>query len=240
MARHVTGIALLVFSLPVLIALLRRPVKIEKDGSSFKVSDRRQWSRNQILRDPVFYALFPGIIIIQPFITSAVFFNQENIVNLKGWSLKSFVSYFPLLAGMDIISALATGRLIDRFNTYKLLPFFLLPLGFSVFVLAYGSSVYTMPIFLASLGITTGSASVIQGAIWAELYGPRYLGEIHSLVMTGVVIASASSPGLVGMLLDFGISLQAQLLTMGVFCFTLALWMGLLLPWLLQAAKKKK
>ena len=45
-----------------------------------------------------------------------------------------------------------------------------------------------------------------------------------------VVFASALSPALIGMPIDAGVALEAQLLTMAACCPIAALWMGALLP----------
>jgi len=45
-----------------------------------------------------------------------------------------------------------------------------------------------------------------------------------------MVFSTALSPGLIGVLLDIGVPLEAQLLAMAAYCFLAALWMAVLLP----------
>lgn len=57
------------------------------------------------------------------------------------------------------------------------------------------------------------------------------LGRVGGALVTAVVVfASALSPALIGMPIDAGVALEAQLLTMAACCPIAALWMGALLP----------
>ena len=93
-----------------------------------------------------------------------------------------------------------------------------------------------LPVAMAMIGLTFGTFSTLQGALWPELFGTRHLGAIRAMTMAGVVFASALSPGLIGILVDAGVSLEAQLLTMGLYCFLAALWVTALMPRLSRLA----
>jgi hypothetical protein len=70
---------------------------------------------------------------------------------------------------------------------------------------------------------TLASAALSQPATSA-------IGGIRSMVTAGVVVATAASPGLVGVLIDAGVPLEVQLLVMAAYCLVAALWMLLLIP----------
>lgn len=225
--------ALLLLAVPVLIALLQRertpsdrPAAPE---NGVPAPARRDWTRAEVLKSRLFYALMPGVLA-QPFIATGVFFNQVAIVEAKGWDLAWFAACYPVLAGVTVLSALVAGWLVDRFGARCLLPAFLLPLGVAILVLTYATSPYLLPVFMALVGLTFGSASTIQGALWAELYGTAHLGAIRAIATAGMVFSTALSPGLIGVLLDIGVPLEAQLLAMAAYCFLAALWMAVLLP----------
>ena len=59
-----------------------------------------------------------------------------------------------------------------------------------------------MVTFMMFAGITSGFATSIAGSLWAELYGTKYLGEIKSVVTSGVIASTALSPGLMGYLIS--------------------------------------
>lgn len=81
-----------------------------------------------------------------------------------------------------------------------------------------------VPVAIALIGFAIGCSGATQGALWPELYGTTHLGAIRSMTAAGIVLASAIAPGLVGMLLDAGVSLESQLNTMFVYCVAAALW----------------
>lgn len=225
---------LLALALPLVVVLLRRePAAAERDPAAHgtPVTDlkRREWTRGEVARSALFYALLPGVLA-QPFIQTGVFFNQVTIVEAKGWELGWFAASFPVMAAVGLMSALGAGVLIDRFSARRLLPLLLVPLGVAIMALAYVDSPYVLPVFMGLVGLTHGSASTVSGALWAELYGTAHLGAIRALATAGIVFASALSPGLIGILLDAGVAFELQLVAMAGFCFLTALWMLLLMP----------
>jgi len=227
------AVALLAVPVPVLIALLKRErtPTVDRAAPDRAGPDpgRHEWTRGEVLKSPLFYALMPGVLA-PPFIQTGTFFNQVTIVEIKGWELSWFAASFPVLAGVNVLSALAAGWMADRFGARRLLPAFLVPLGLATLILTYATSPYVLPVFMALSGLTLGSGSTIQGALWAELYGTEHLGAIRALATAGVVFASALSPALIGILIDAGVALEAQLLAMAVYCLVAALWMSSLLP----------
>jgi len=225
--------ALAVLAMPVLAALLARD-RVPAAGTVVPDAEPRtagvpEWTRREVLRSPLFYALMPGLLA-PSFVMTGIFFNQVTIVEVKGWQLSWFAASFPVMAGMSVLSALAAGWTVDRFGARRLLPAVLVPIGLATLILTYASAAYVLPLFMALVGLAHGGASTVQGALWAELYGTGHVGAIRSVVAAGMVFASALSPGLIGILLDAGVSLHGQFVAMGVYCLVAALWMGTLAP----------
>jgi MFS family permease len=228
----VATVALVAVAVPILIALLKRERTPTRDPARTAFGaepDRHEWTRGEVLKSALFYALMPGVLA-QSFIQTGIFFNQVTIVQIKGWEISWFAACFPILAGAGVATALATGWLVDRYGARRLLPAVLVPLGIATLLLTYAASPYVLPVAMALLGVTGGSSGTIQGALWAELYGTRNLGAIRALAAAGMVFASALSPGLIGILMDAGVALETQLLVMAAYCFIAALWLGALLP----------
>jgi MFS family permease len=225
------GSILIVVALPVLWFLLRRERQrtegTPQETTSENIAPIRHWTRKEVLHSPLFYALLPGVLA-PSFIQTGIFFNQVVISTDKGWDLSWFAASFPVLAGVAVFASLGVGVLIDRIGSRRLLPYFLLPLGLASIGLYATQSIYVLPIAMALIGITHGSTSTIMGALWAEIYGTRNIGAIRALVMSGVVFASALSPGIIGLLLDLGVSVGSQLFVMGCYCFAASILMGLL------------
>ncbi|MGX1198547.1 MFS transporter [Parvibaculum sp. MBR-TMA-1.3b-4.2] len=242
------AIAAALILLPTLALLLlverdRVPETAEapKDASSAaqpaaRPVEHRQWTRGEVIRQPLFYALMP-VILAPPFILTGIFINQVTVVEMKGWDLTWFAASFPVLAGVNMVSGLGAGWLVDRFGARHILPVYLLPLAAGIAALAFVSNAWVLPVFMALAGVTMGSAATLGGALWAELYGTLHLGAIRGVTTSTMVFSTALSPGLIGVLLDAGVPFFWQLLAMGVYCLAAAGWSLLLIPGLDRTAE---
>jgi MFS family permease len=67
-------------------------------------------------------------------------------------------------------------------------------------------------------GVSSGVYFTGLSALWAELYGPRYLGGIKSLTNAVMVFSSALGPALVGYLLTRGMVFERICLILAGFC----------------------
>src|SRR5690606_34259367 len=177
----------------------------------------RDWTRGEVLRDPVFYLLLLGVLA-PPFIGTTIAFHQVYLVELRGWQLEVFASAFAISALMTVIFALLSGSLIDRFSAVKVLPTFLLPMALACAVLAFFDQQWSVFVFMALLGASNGFSSTLVGSLWPEVYGLRHLGSVRALVVAIMVFATAMGPGLTGYLIDLGVPYAWQIAAMGVYC----------------------
>src|SRR5690606_29146498 len=118
-------------SIPLLAVLLvreRRPTAAPTGADSEPAPSRRDWTRGEVLRNPHFYAVLPGVLAA-PLVVTGLFFNQATIAEAKGWALTWFAAAFPVLAALHVLSALAAGWMVDRFGARRLLPVLVLPLA---------------------------------------------------------------------------------------------------------------
>ena len=220
----VAAAVVVVIALPVisgLIAVERTPQT--SDPATVKAAVR-DWTRPEVLRDPIFYVLLVGVLA-PGFIGTTVFFHQIYLVELRGWSTEVFASAFVLMAGMTVVSALVSGQLIDGFSAIRLLPGFLIPLGLACVVLATFDQSWSAFAFMALMGISYGFSSTLFGAVWPEVYGTRHLGSIRAVMIAILVFATAMGPGITGYLIDRGVDYPLQILVMGLYCFGASLVM---------------
>lgn len=181
----------------------------------------RHWRRSEALRHWTFWALLPAVLT-GPFIGTVVFFHQVHIADVKGWTLAEMALAYPAYAGLTVASALAGGALVDRLGPRRLLPVFLLPMALGTAVIGPAESSLAWVAALALFGLTQGMAQTIWGALWPELYGTRWLGEVRAVSMTAMIFATAAGPGLTGILIDEGITLPQQAGAMGLWCLAVA------------------
>ncbi|HEV7276700.1 MAG TPA: MFS transporter [Devosiaceae bacterium] len=213
-----TALVLLAVMLPLIAFLLRDPPdgkralasgQVNPDGATPGAPTGAGWTRGAVLRDPLFYAIIPGIMG-PPAIGTLFIFHQAHLVAIKGWDLVAFTALFPVLSATVVLSALAAGVLVDRFGAWRLMRFILLPQAVGSLVIATLAPQWTIPVFFICFGMTSGMLSPVLGALWAELYGTAHLGAIRALATAAVVAASAIGPGLAGLLVDAGIELDVQ------------------------------
>lgn len=211
------AVCLLVVTLPAAAILIkgeRRPLASDPQDPR---PVTRDWTRAQVMRDPLFYLLLLGVLA-PGFIGTTIFFHQVYLVELRGWSLELFAASFALMSLLTIVFALIAGYLIDRFSAIRLLPGFLLPLSVACLLLGGFEQQWAAFAFMALLGVSYGITSTLFGALWPELYGLKHLGSVRAVVVALMVFSTAVGPGITGYLIDLGVSYPAQILAMGAYC----------------------
>ncbi|MDJ0863687.1 MAG: MFS transporter [Gammaproteobacteria bacterium] len=229
-----TALALVLLLIPAVLWLGREAQKRGLDRPQPQKSPERaaspvSWTRKQVLRDFRFYALLPGILA-PPFIVTGVLFHQVQLVEVKGWTIAGFAACYPLYAASAMVVSLCSGWLIDRYGALRMLPFYLLPLSAGLALLGIGDAALVAPAFMILMGCTAGSAVMVTGAVWAELYGTAHLGAIRALSVSLLVLATAIAPGAMGWLMDRGVTLELQFALMSAYTFACALGLALLVP----------
>ena len=176
-------------------------------------------TRAEVLRDPMFHKLLPTLLT-PGFVATGIFIHQSALMVEKGWSASWFAFSFSFFAAGQVIGNLVAGQLVDRFGARRLMPLYLLPMGVVTALVCVADHRFLALVLMAGTGLTTGSASSISNAMWAETYGLKHLGAIRALSSSILVISSALSPALFGYLLEGGITFEDILLG----C---AIWTGL-------------
>ena len=205
--------ALLVLAAPLLWWLLkdeRTPKVLAQENISVGMNGRH-WTRNEALRHPLFWFMVPSLMGPSAFGT-AFFFHQVHYSNLKGWEHLQFVSFLPLYTAGGILAMLLSGWMLDKCGTLKLIPFYQLPLSIAFALFAQSDDVSLLLIGLLFFAITAGANATLPNAFWAEFYGTKNLGALKALAAALMVLGSAIGPGITGILIDAGISLDTQYL----------------------------
>lgn len=177
----------------------------------------RHWRRSQVLADPWFWVILTGVLA-PPFIGTVIVLYQDHVEAVRGWPETAFATAIAVKAGVTVCVALGVGQLIDRFSARALLPAFLIPLAAACFVLGAVDGIWGLYVAMVCLAIAYGFSATLFGALWPELYGTKYLGEVRSIIVAGMVVSTAIGPGVTGYLIDQGYSLPTQLGPYGVYC----------------------
>ncbi len=163
----------------------------------------RTISRAFLFKDKNFYLIAANSIAL-PFLVTGLFFHQSSLAAFKGWSLEWLSLCFLGFAIGRTVFSLISGQLIDTYSATKLISFYLLPFILGLLVLLLFDNQFAALFYLIMTGVSVGMSSTIKSAAIAEIYGTAHLGGIRSLFATLMVLSTATSPLLFGLLLDHG------------------------------------
>ena len=188
----------------------------------------RSWTRAEMLRDPRFYLLMPGIMAPAVVLT-AMFFHHLNLADAKDWSHAWITGSYLIYALAVVATSLAVGPAIDRLGAARLVPYMLVPMIAAMVIVAQFDHRWIAWPYLFLIGVSTGIAHTGVSAMWAEIYGAAHLGAIRSLASAIGVLASALGPVSLGALMDVGISIETGCLLFAAYAAVATVLMGVAL-----------
>jgi len=173
----------------------------------FEEKNLKQWKRFEVLKDYRFYIICLNMLAM-PWIVTGVFVYQSFILESKGWGSFVIAQSFMIYSILSVVTLLASGFLVDKFTSRKLLVFMNLPLMLSIIVIIYFDVPISAFLFLGLIGISNGLANVLGSSTWAEIYGVKYIGSIKALTTALMVFSTAFGTALFGLLIDKGFSIE--------------------------------
>jgi MFS family permease len=204
------GISLFfMFFLRFLLVKERTPHSIAQTTQAVGIS-AKHWTRKEAISHPLFWLLIPAAISPSMF-TTAVFFQQVHLAEVKGWQHVHLVALFPAFTAMGVVAGLAFGWAIDKWGSIRILPFMLIPLACGLLVFSNFNNLTAGLIALLLMAITQGAVSTVSVAFWSEVYGTKHVGAIKALATAFMVFGSAIGPLVTGRLIDIGYSFPAQM-----------------------------
>jgi len=208
----IIAIITVVVFLPTLLFLLRKAaIPLDTSNSAIILSASSHGGtsvrsgRAAMLSDYRYWLALPALLV-SPFMMTGIFLHQSFIVESKSWTLSWLAGCFVVYGAMHWISAMVGGMLVDRFKAVRLLLFIPLPMLAALLMLAFVPGMGVALVIMVLLGIGAGSSPPVTGALWAEIYGTAAIGSIRSLNVSVMVVATAISPVLFGVLIDAGVS----------------------------------
>ncbi len=198
-----------------LIRVERQPHSRDTEADQLRTA--RDWTRGEVVCDPVFYLLLFGLLA-PPFIGTVVFFHLAHLIEVRGYDPLIFAGAFPVMSLTTVILGLVFGQLSDRYGSLRLLPVILLPLAVAALIIATVTPVWGIYLFMLLLGVSQGASHTLIAAMWPEVYGLANLGGIRAIVISAMVLSTAIGPSITGMLIDAGVDLPQQMLWMAGWC----------------------
>jgi MFS family permease len=211
--------------IPLLLMLLRQertPQSMAHLSQSVGMSGQH-WTRNQTLRQFLFWFMVPALLGPAAFIT-AFFFHQVHFADVKGIAHVELVAMFPFYTAVSIAAMVLSGWALDKVGTARLIPFMQLPMVAAFVFFAVASGPVTTFLGFLFLALTTGMNTTLPNAFWAEFYGTKHLGAIKAMAAAIMVLGSAIGPGITGLGIDLGLGIEAQYIGVaGYFMFASAM-----------------
>ncbi|WP_092642028.1 MFS transporter [Jannaschia faecimaris] len=204
--------ALVLLTMPIILRLLqaeRTPQSLAAESPAPGMNGLH-WTRGAMLRHWLFWLLIP-LLLGPPAFGTALFFHQVHLTEVKGWDLLDYVALMPLFMAVSVATTFASGALLDRVGTGRLLAVYLLPFAAAFMLIGWAETLGVAALGLMVLGLGTGAQATVPTAFWAEFYGTRHLGSIKALAMAVMVFGSAIGPGLTGVLIDAGLDFPEQM-----------------------------
>ena len=164
--------------------------------------------RTDALKEPIFWGVIIWIIAVPSFTITGVLFHQLFLAEAKGVSLMVWSAHYAIYASTAVIGAFVSGILVDRYTAHQMVAVAQLPIGLAALCLWLAPTAPALIGFFGLFGLASGMLSNTTSAFLAERYGTRYLGEIKAMVQPIMVLGSALSPVLMGVLIDAGAGLD--------------------------------
>ncbi len=189
---------------------------LQSQQAGAAAGSQRQWTRNEVIRDPLLYLFLPALLA-QPMLFTGFIFHQVQLVDEKHWELSTWAGLFVFYALVNVICKLAAGLIVDRFGAVRSVPLVCLPLGLGFLLLASSDSFLVAWGFMGLMAVSVGAYSTLSSPFFAEMYGTLHLGAIKSFTAATMVFATAVAPLIMGWLIDRGTSMDAMALAAAVY-----------------------
>ncbi|MGB1209135.1 MAG: MFS transporter, partial [Paracoccaceae bacterium] len=163
----------------------------------------RHWSRADVLRHWMFWALLP-LALTPGWVGTVVFFHQVHVSEVNDWSLTRMAAAYPIYAAVTVVSSLLSGAACDRFGPERLLPILLVPMGLSMVLIGFANSPVMWAVALSVMGVSQGLINTFWGAFLPRVYGTNHLGSVRAMMTALMVVSSAVGPWATGALIDQG------------------------------------
>ncbi|MDE0723395.1 MAG: MFS transporter [Alphaproteobacteria bacterium] len=184
----------------------KNAAKVEREHGG-SIQHYTPWA---VLKTPYYIMTLP-YGIINPFLVTCLFLFQGTVATYKGWDVEVMIAGLSYYGLIRLLVGLYGGDLVDRFTARRLYPFSKMPLVLGVGILWMAESQYWLFAYLTILGGCVGMSGTANNALWAELYGTRYLATIKSIAMFVGIGASALGPMIIGYFLKIHIDVGTLL-----------------------------
>lgn len=208
----ILGVGVALLTLPLGWLLLRDKPEdygLEPDGdpvvpqaatAATKTED--DWSLREAMRTPIFWVFAVGRLLMPAWGTGLIL-HQVSLFGALGHEPAVVAETYSLMALLMAGAAITFGYLIDRFRPGVIVVMQMVMLIIAMLMAMVMTEGWMLMLYALSFAVAMGSGGVFSGAVWPNLFGRKYIGEIRGFTMTIMVAGSALGPILFGLSYDY-------------------------------------
>lgn len=212
------------------------PVKHISEADKIKM-DEDNWTLAEAMRTPILWIFIFAKLLPSAFGTGLIL-HQVSLFGRLDHSAQTATETYALMALFTAGLSLFAGYLVDKVKPRYIVA---LQMGAMLIACILGTlmtETWLLIIYAMTFGLVMGIGGVFDGAVWANLFGRKYQGEIRGFVFTAGVIGSAIGPAIFGLSYDYAGGYGFGL-WLGAFLCGIALVASLLTPEPHREQKKK-
>lgn len=199
--------AILIVFLPLVLFLVKKANLKQPYSDPNHTHQSSDASRRHVIRDWRFWMIIP-LALITPFLVTGVFIQQDFILEAKHWAPSVLAGSFVFYGVVHWLSSVVSGNLIDKYRSRNVLILIPIPLILGLMAIANINHPAAAPIFMCLFGLAIGATNPVINTLWAEMYGVSHIGAIRSLVTGMMILSTALSPWIFGIVIDIGWTLN--------------------------------
>lgn len=209
----VLGAAVAVLAMPAFAFLMRnRPENYgltpdsdaenatNKDATVSDAEDN--WTLTEALRTRILWVFVIARMLPSAWGTGLIL-HQVSIFADQNYSVQVATETFALVSIFTAGSALLAGYLIDRVKPSYVAALQMLALLAASLLAMNMRETWLLILYALAFGLGMGIGYVFDGAVWPNLFGRQFQGEIRGFVYTASVIGSAIGPAIFGISYDY-------------------------------------
>ncbi len=172
--------------------------------------NEENWTLKEAMRMPVLWLYMVARMLPSAWGTGLIL-HQVSIFAQVDHSAQVATETFALLSIFAAASALLAGYLIDRFPPSIVVVLAMLGLAGACLLAMIMRDTWLLILYAMASGLGLGIGYVFDGAVWTNMFGRRFQGEIRGFVFTAGIIGSAIGPALFGLSFDYAGGYQPAL-----------------------------
>ena len=159
------------------------------------------WTLKEAMRTPILWVFIAARILPSAWGTGLIL-HQVSIFALLDHSARVATETFALISLFAAASSLIAGYMIDRVKPSYVAALQMAALLSASILAMLMRETHLLIAYALAFGLGMGIGYVFDGAVWTNLFGRQFQGEIRGFVYTASVIGSALGPAIFGLSFD--------------------------------------